>query len=1441
MWIVRLALSRPYTFVVMALLIAILGGLSIAQMPTDIFPVIDIPIVSVVWSYGGISPMEMAQRVATVAERAMTTTVNDIEHMESQSLYGASVIRLFFQPSVRIELAVAQITSISQTIPRVMPPGIFPPSVIKYNASSVPILQLALSSSALTEQELYDYGQNFIRTQLAMVQGASVPLPYGGRNRQIVVDLDPQALYAKNLSPADVSAALNLQNLILPAGNAKIGDREYSVRLNSSPALIDALNDLPVRQVKGSTIYVRDVAQVHDGFAVQTCMVRHEGRRSALLTVLKSGNASTLSIIEKVKAMLKRIQTTLPPELKITQLLDQGVFVRTAIEGVVREAIIAAVLTGLMILLFLGSWRSTLIVCVSIPLSILCSCIVLGITGQTINSMTLGGLALAVGILVDDATVAIENIHLNLTAGKPLARAILDGAQQIAVPTFVSTLCICIVFVPVLFLEGVAPYLFTPLALSVVASMVASYILSRTLVPTMAHYLLPAEVATHGTGRSGPFWFVHRLFNRLFEWGRDRYAALLAWALGHRWLAGLAFSLFCLFSLALAAFVGQDFFPTVDAGQMRLHVRAPPGTRIEETEQIFARVERAIRRHIPASELKTILDVIGLPSGGINLAYGDTATIGPADGEILIELKPERTVPTATYVSRLRRELKAEFPDLIFYFQAASITNQILNFGLPAPIAVSVIGRDVQGNYRIARELESRIARVPGAADVHLHQQVDAPELFVTVDRTRAAQAGLTQRDVANSMLISLSSSGQVSPNFWLSPESGVNYQVIVQTPQHRIDSTDELLRTPIAAPGARAPQLLSNLATVQRGNAVSVVNHFNVQNTFDVYANVEGCDLGSVARQVYRIVADVEKKLPRGSSILVRGQVQTMNASFIGLGFGLVFAILLVYLLMVVNFQSWSDPFIILMALPGAIAGIVWALFVTQTTFSVPSLMGSIMCIGVATANSILIVTFANEKRREGLDSRQAALTSGFTRLRPPDRKANPGHEAFEPGRSAVSTWVVVVVGLLLAGVFGTLFAFGYVRQQEQRQRIQGEARDAAKALLRVRVVQVRRAQATSELSLPGNVEPITEATLFARADGYLVRRHVDIGDRVVADQLLAEIDSPELNQQVQLARSNQAQSRAALDQIKASLARAEANARLARVTARRYAAMVARGGISQQEGDQKEAEYEVRLADQRADQANVAAAECKVGAATAELQRLMELQAYLKVKAPFAGVITSRSVDVGSLIAAGNASGRELFRIAQSETLRITIDVPQSSAAAVRAGLAAQVTVQELPRRTFAGRVARTAMSLNQSTRTLLAEVQVRNPDSVLLPGMYAQVKLTLPRTEPPILIPGDTLLLRPDGLQVALVQAGNRVHFQPIDVGRDHGSVVEVVRGLEGGELLIDNPTDNVREGILVEPVFRRRQEPGGQSGPPPSPGPVGASGAPPGSPVPGGQAR
>jgi multidrug efflux pump subunit AcrB len=1008
MWIVRLALRRTYTFVVAALLIAVLGVVSIYRMSTDIFPNIDIPIVSVVWQYTGMPADQIESLIVLVNERVLTASVNDIEHIESQSLDGVGVIRVYFQPGAKVAEAEAQVTATCQTLLKIMPPGITPPYIVRYSATSVPIVQIAVSSDTLTEQQILDYCQNFVIQQLGTVQGARVPQPWGGKQRQVMVYLDTDAMYARGVSPQDVATAIGNQNLIIPAGTAKIGAAEYDVRLNSSPDLIEAFNSIPVKTVNGVPIYIRDVAHAADGFAVQTNVVRRDGRRAILMTILKGEGASTLSVVQRVRDALPAIEAQLPPELKLEPLFDQSVFVRAAVTGVLKEGAIAAGLTALMILLFLGSWRSTLIVATSIPLSILTSIIILWAMGGSLNTMTLGGMALAVGILVDDATVEIENVHRNMAMKKPLRQAILDGAAQIAVPAFVSTLAICIVFVPVAFLTGPAAYLFTPMALAVVFAMLASYFLSRTLVPTMVLYLLKAEVSAEneesGTAKFSFSSFIlhpssfHHAFNRGFEKLRQTYQGVLDWVLDHRLITITALLAFALGSAALFPRLGQDFFPAVDAGQFRMHVRAPAGTRIEETERIFGQVENAIREFVPENERAMILDNMGLTQSFTIMAYVDNGTVSDADGEILVALKPEHR-PTAAYVARLREELPRRFPQCTFFFEPADITSQILNFGLPAPIDVQVVGVDREGNLAVAKKLRREVARVQGVADVHLHQMTDRPDLRLDVDRIMASQMGLTQQDVTGSVLVSLSSTTQVSPNFWVNPTNRVNYRVAVQSPDYGIDSVDALMNTPIingatAKNGRRQvvngeitpqpPQLLSNLVNLRRTASAANINHYNVQPVYNIFANVQGRDLAAVAADVQRAIDAVRPDLPRGSTIVMRGQVETMNSSFLGLAGGLGFAVLLVYFLMVVNFQSWLDPFIILTALPGALAGIMWMLYLTGTTVTVPALMGAIMCIGVATSNSILLITFANDQRHEGHDARTAALSAGATRLRP-------------------------------------------------------------------------------------------------------------------------------------------------------------------------------------------------------------------------------------------------------------------------------------------------------------------------------------------------------------------------------------------------------------------------------------------------------------------------
>ena len=987
MWLVRMALKRPYTFVVMSMLIVILGAVTIARMPTDIFPDIDIPVISVIWNYAGLAPEEMEKRIVNNYERNLTTTVNDIEHIESQSLTGVSVVKIFFQPGAKIEAATAQVTAISQTAVRQMPPGTTPPLIIRYSASNVPILQIALESASLSEQQLFDYGANFIRADLATIRGAQMPYPYGGKQREIMIDIDPQRLFAWGLSPRDVNNALVAQNVIVPTGTAKIGLDEYPIILNSSPELLDQIAGIPLEFSNGATVYMHDVANVRDGYAPQTNIVHVAGKKSVLMSILKQGSASTLDVVKRIRDILPATMSKLPKELQATLLFDQSIFVRAAVVGVVKEAGIAAALTAVMLLVFLGSWRSTLIVLISIPLSILVSIIVLAWLGETLNVMTLGGMALAVGILVDDATVEIENVHRNMAQKKTIVRAILDGAAEIATPAMVSTLCICIVFVPVVFITGAAKSLFVPLAMAVVFAMLTSYFLSRTLVPTMMRFLLRKEAEQHaGDHQAAPTSMAGRFFaafDRAFERLRAFYGSWLGWALARRAPVVTGFLGFVALSLALLLLVGRDFFPSVDAGLIKLHVRGSPATRIEETERRFAQIEDTIRTVIPPAQIQTMLDNIGIPYSGLNLSLSEGALISSADGQIFIALK-EGHPPTPDYVRTLRATLSKQYPDATFFFLAPDISTQVLNFGLAAPIDVQIqgaIGND-EASFATAQQVAERVKRIPGAVDVHLAQVPKQPELRVDVNRTMAGELGLTERDVSSDLLVSLASSAIVSPSYWLD-KRGVQYLVGIQTPQAEVSSLDALNTTPIST-GKGGPQLLSNIASLSRTEGPVNLTHYNVARTYDIQANVDGADLGSVADGVDKVVKELTPSMPRGTTVRIKGQVESMQSSFRGLGYGLIFAVLLVYMLMAVNFQSWLDPLVILMALPGAIAGIAWMLFLSHTTLSVPALMGSIMCVGVATSNSILVVTFANDQRVVGRDATQAALAAGMTRLRP-------------------------------------------------------------------------------------------------------------------------------------------------------------------------------------------------------------------------------------------------------------------------------------------------------------------------------------------------------------------------------------------------------------------------------------------------------------------------
>jgi multidrug efflux pump subunit AcrB len=1176
MWIVRLALRRPYTFVVASMLVVIMGIVAIRKMATDIFPVVDIPVISVAFNYTGMSPADMNARIITPYERILGTTVNDIEHIESQSLYGIGVVKIYFQPNAKIDNCNAQVTAISQTAIRQFPTGTQPPLIIEYNASNVPVLQLSIGSDVMPEQDLFNQAFNFFRAQLITVPGVQIPYPYGGKQHQVVVDLDPDKMFALAVSPADVSNALAAQNLILPAGTAKIGKQEYEVVLNSSPKEAKDLNDLPIKTVNGVPIFLRDVAHVRDGFIVQTNIVHSDGGRGVLLSVLKAGGASTLDVVDGIiKKMPAAIQSTQSPkDFHVTPLFDQSVFVRASVQGVVKEALIAAGLTGLMILLFLGSWRSTIIVMISIPLSILVSIIVLWSLGETLNVMTLGGMALAVGILVDDATVEIENIHRNLHQRKRLVQAILDGASQIAVPAFVSTLCICIVFVPVVFISGAAKYLFTPLAMAVVFAMMTSYLLSRTLVPTMVHYLLAAEVEMYGgvidkndphaihalhareahehgqpvapedksiadvisdllhswvvrgilIGLAALFgglfaiamnqklsanlfghswvgdvtdwmrgnqtlvyellitavaavifcwlvvnvtWRVHDKFNVVFEKFRRFYGGLLLWALQHRGEVVAGFIVLVLCSCSLFFVIGRDFFPNVDAGQLRLHVRCPPGTRIEQTEQYFADVEDDIRHGtadgkgpmIDPKDIKVILDNMGIPNSSINLSLSDGSLMSPADGEIMISLN-EGHKPTEDYEAQMRKRLSKNHPNLEFFFAPADIVTQVLNFGLQAPIDIQVSGAQVKNdapNEAIAHEIMQEVNAVPGIVDVRMQQVSQTPDIRVIVDRTLASEAGVKQTDVASDLLVSLSSSNQTQPNYWLNPQSGINESIYVQTPQYRMDTINDLENTPISPTNIPATpdntQLLVNLAKTQRQSSPTNIVHYDIKNCSDVLMSVQGTDLASAARGIQKIVDKYQSKLPVGSKITVRGQVTSMEDSFFGLAVGMIFAVILVYLLMVINFQSWLDPLIILMALPGALSGIMWMLWASHTHISVPALMGAIMSIGVATANSILMITFANDQRKEGANAHDAALAAGLTRLRPVIMTALamiigmlPMSLGLGEGGEQNAPLGRAVIGGLSMATFATLFfvpvMYSLMRQKAPQTQVEEELR---------------------------------------------------------------------------------------------------------------------------------------------------------------------------------------------------------------------------------------------------------------------------------------------------------------------------------------------------------------------------------------------------------------
>ncbi len=990
MWIVRLALRRPYTFVVAALALLLMTPFVLLRTPTDIFPSINIPVVSVIWQYAGLNAQEIEQRILYIHERSLSATVNDIEHVESNSFNGVGIIKVFLREGASVDGAVAQITAVAQTVTRMMPPGQTPPLVIRYSASTVPVLQYSLTSTKLSEGEIYDTTLNQIRTALVTVPGAQIPWPYGGKTRVVSVDLDLTALKARGMTAQDVVNAVSSQNLIMPSGTAKVGDTEYDVEVNTSPKMLDELNELPVRTIGSTVVRLKEVAQARDGSQPQQNIVRHDGTRGVLLTILKSGMASTLDVVQGIKDQMPRALSTVSPDIVVKEFSDQSRFVRAAIEGVLHEGIVAAALTALMILLFIGSWRSTVIIALSIPLAVLSSIAVLSALGETINLMTLGGLALAVGILVDDATVEIENVHRQMAAGKPLTEAILAGAEEIALPALVSTLCICIVFVPMFFLNGVARYLFVPLAEAVVFAMLASYVLSRTLIPTMVQWFYRnSSYANHGheapaRGLLRPFALLQRAFESGFERFRLAYRSILGACLQRKGIFTLIFLLLCCASVSMLPILGRDFFPAVDSGQIRLHLRARSGTRIEETAQLVEKVEQSIRKIIPEKDLDGILDNIGIPNSGISLSYSNNGLLGTGDSDILISLKHGHR-PTAEYEKKIRFQMAREFPSTLFYFLPADIISQTLNFGLPAPFDIQIRGRDQTGNRAVAAKLADRIRNIPGMVDVRIQQPADLPRLQINVDRERASLMDLSERDVANSILLSLSGSGQMQPIYWLNPKIGVQYLVNFRAPESAMDSLEALEGIPItrSVAGEGDGQRLSNMASITRSQGPPLISHYNIMPVIDVYAGVAGRDLGRVLTDLHPVLDEFRKNLPRGSFIELRGQAETMRSSFLSLGLGLAAAILLIYLLLVVNFQSWLDPLIIIMALPGAAAGVVWGLHLTQTSLSVPALMGAIMSMGVATANSVLVISFARERYESGVSSIHAALEAGSTRLR--------------------------------------------------------------------------------------------------------------------------------------------------------------------------------------------------------------------------------------------------------------------------------------------------------------------------------------------------------------------------------------------------------------------------------------------------------------------------
>jgi len=1431
--LVRIALRRPLTFVVLAILILIVGPLAALRTPTDIFPDIRIPVISVVWQYAGLPPDEMAGRISSPFERLLGPSVNDIEHIEAQSLNGFGVIKIFFQPGVDISIANAQVTAAAQVALHFLPPGSTPPQILNYNASTVPIIQLALSG--LPELVLADQGMNILRPILSTIAGTTIPYNYGGAPRQVMIDLDPAGLQARGLSAQDVANALAAQNQIIPVGTQKIGTYEYTLQLNNALSDIKKLGDLPIKAVNGTTIYMHDVAQVHDGGPPQTNLVHVNGKRSVLLTILKNGSASTLKIIAGIKQKAIEAKASLPDQLRIDPVGDQSLFVRAAISGVAREGIIAAALTSLMILLFLGSWRSTVIIATSIPLAILSSIVALAAVGETLNLMTLGGLALAVGILVDDATVTIENINWHLEQGKQVEAAILDGAAQIVTPAFVSLLCICIVFVPMFLLDGVARFLFVPMAEAVVFAMIASFILSRTLVPTMAKYLLkPHTTDEHLTPTLRPSLAVQfqRAFENRFEAIREGYQSLLERALNHRRPFVNCFMGFVVLSFALIPFLGRNFFPSVDSGQILLHARAPIGTRLETTGEIFAGIESTARKIIPPTELDSIIDNIGQSISGINTAYNNTGTVGPQDGDIQIALKKGHQ-PTADYVRKLREELPRAFPGVTFSFPPADIISQILNFGAPAPIDLQIRGMQLQANFAYADTLLRQIRRVPGVVDARIQQSQANPGFNIDVDRTRAELLGITESDVTNSLVVNLAGSSQVAPTFWLNPANGVSYPIVIQTPQYTLDSLAALKNLPISANASASGQILGGLATFKRANSNSVFSQYNIQPMVNIFATTQDRDLGAVAADIQRIVASHAKDLPKGSTTTLRGQVQTMNSAFAGMLFGLLGAIVLIYLLIVVNFQSWADPFVIIMALPAALAGIIWMLFMTHTTLSVPALTGAIMCMGVATANAILVVSFCRERLAEHGDAYQAALEGGFTRFRPVLMTAlamiigmapmalglGEGGEQNAPlGRAVIGGLIFATAATLL--LVPVIFSMIHARpghaspsapasgislmssastpsgNRSRRGLLIGALVCAAivvtgisiravdarhiktwtdkQAVPTVKLVLSNQAPHGSILNLPGRLEAYISAPIFARVNGYVKSWYVDIGASVKAGQLLAEIEIPEIDQQLLNAQAN--------------LATAQANASLAETTALRWQAMLSSGAVAQQDVDQRTDDYTAKQA--------------LVAAAKANVDQLIATKGFARIVAPFDGVVTARKTDVGALINAGSGVGPELFTVSDVHQLRVYVQVPQNYAPLVRPGSHASLTVPEYPGQLFSAQVIASSGAVNAASGTTLIQLLVDNPGNKLMPGAFASLQIKLPLQVDAVRVPASALVFDAQGLRVATVDANTRVQFKTVTIAHDFGDTVEIGSGLSTSDRVIDTPPDGLANGDSVQ---------------------------------------